>query len=96
MTLKTQKSWRASVEGRFLKLIPNACREKQGKKEKRVEKGMINNSKATQRCFFLPDREKEKGREKDGGFEGNDEEEGRILESRDGDGWRVACFDQSE
>jgi hypothetical protein len=39
------------------------------KKEKRVEKDMINNSKATQRCFFLQREEKNEGeREKDGGW----------------------------
>jgi hypothetical protein len=63
VTLKKQKSWRAwrlKGEGGFLKLILSLMvmvqkgENRVKERRKRVEKDMINNSKAThtQRCFF--------------------------------------------
>ena len=49
-----------SFKGVFLKLILQVAYRggETGLRKKRGEKGMINNSKVTQRCFFLFEREK--------------------------------------
>lgn len=44
--------------------VNSLCRKGENRvkeRKKRVEKDMINNSKATQRCFFLPEVEKKRG-----------------------------------